>query len=138
MMSALIMGGSLIQSDFGGDGTRNLEAVIARPRADGRLDVQHYWRAAGRPDLGRNIGATISTEARGPATICQRPARSGAHGNFEVAVPLDGGIAHFWLDNTQSGPRLWNRVPGWAAPGADGPGAILANRRNDNLELMAL
>jgi hypothetical protein len=137
-MSALIMGGSLIQSDFGGAGAHNLEAVIARPGTNGRHDVQHYWRATVFPDMTWSPGATISTEARGPATICQRPAPPGGHGNFEVAVALDGGIAHFWLDNTQSGPRPWNRVPGFAALGADGPGAIIANRTNDNLELIAL
>lgn len=137
-MNTLITGGSLMQSDFGGDGAHNLEAVITRPRADGRFDLQHYWRAMNRPDTTWNTGATISTAALGPATICQRPTPNGGHGNFEAVVPVDGGLAHFWLDNTLSGPRPWNRVPGFAAAGAGGPGAILANRRNENLELMAL
>ena len=137
-MGALIMGGSLIESDFASAGAHNLEALIGRPRADGLVDIQHYWRAMPRPDTSWNLGATVITAARGPATLCQRPAAPGVHGNFEAAIPLDGGIAHFWLDNSQTGARSWNRVPGWAAPGADGPGAILANRHNDNLELVAL
>jgi Domain of unknown function (DUF4185) len=136
-MNPLVMGGSLIQSDFGGPGAHNLEAVVARPRADGPFDLQHYWRLTTRPDRTWHLGATITAAARGPATICQRPS-PGGHGNFEVVVPVDGGLAHFWLDNTLSGPRPWNRVHGFAAAGADGPGAILANRSNDNLELMAL
>src|SRR3954453_6928573 len=110
-MNPLVMGGSLIQSSFGVQSAHNLEAVIARQRADGYFDLQHYWRITTRPDVEWKIGATITTAARGPATICQRPRPSGGNGNFEVAVPVDGGIAHFWLDNSISGPRPWHKVP---------------------------
>ena len=76
-MATLITGGSLIQSSFGADGAHNLEAVIARPRRDGRFDLQHYWRLTNRPDAYWNIGATLPVDAAGPAAICQR----GKHGD---------------------------------------------------------
>ena len=135
-MAPLITSGSLIQSSFGA-GPHNLEAAVARPQRDGAYDIDHYWLALQRPDSEWQRGATIATSARGPASMCQRPGSSG-RGNFEVAVPESSGIAHYWLDNSIGGPRPWHRVPGFAAPGADGPAAILANRNNDNLELMAL
>jgi hypothetical protein len=136
-MSTLIMGGSLIQSDFGDNGRHNFEAVIARPRTDSHFDLQHYWRQTISPNMTWNLGGLISATALGPGTITQRPSSQAGHGNFEVVVPVDGGLAHFWLDNKLSGPRPWNRVSGFAAAGADGPGAILANRSNGNLELVA-
>jgi Domain of unknown function (DUF4185) len=135
-MAPLIMSGSLIQSSFG-DGPHNLEAVVARPRGNETFDIDHYWLPLVRPDSEWQRGATISTAALGPASMCQRPLERG-NGNFEVAVPEHGGIVHYWLDNSVAGPRPWNRVPGFAAPGADGPSAILPNRSNDHLELMAL
>jgi hypothetical protein len=145
-MTTLITGGSLLQGSFRGapSDPGNLEAVIGRPQPDGKLSIQHYWREQSRPDRPDrvwNLGGTITTSAIGPAAIAQR--RDGTSpGNFEVVVPeiTHGrrGLAHYWLDNTKIGARPWNRVEGWVAVDADGPGAILENRVNGNLEAVGL
>ncbi|MGB7217601.1 MAG: DUF4185 domain-containing protein [Vicinamibacterales bacterium] len=134
-MAPLITGGSLIQSTFGAGPPHNLEAVVGRRLPDGAYDIQHYWLSLRQPDAEWQRGATISSVASGPASLCQRP--GPGNGNFEAAVLEGGGVAHYWLDNSVSGPRPWHRVPGFAAPGADGPGAVVANRQNGNLELVA-
>jgi hypothetical protein len=136
-LQSLITGGSLIQSTFGGAGRHNLEAVITRP--NGQLfDLRHYWRDMSVPDKGWQQGALIAFKVMGPAALCQRHDHDNVPGNFEAVVPMSGGMAHFFLDNSQSGNRPWIPVAGFAAPGADGPGAILENRTNSNLELVAL
>jgi hypothetical protein len=137
-MATLITGGSLIQSSFGADGAHNLEAVIARPHHDGRFDLQHYWRLTNRPDAYWNTGATLPVDAAGPAAICQRGNHGGVHGNFEVVVPVVGGLAHLWCDNDPASASGWHRVVDLAAPGATGPGAIVENRATGDLELAAV
>ena len=134
-MTTWICGGSLLQGSFpsvGGSG-QNLESVILRPRDDGLFDLQHYWRDEGKPDRTWNAGAVITSAATGPGAICQRKDDGDHLGNFEVIVPEVHGLAHYWLDNTSAGPRPWNFV-GIAVPGSTGPGTVLENRLNGNLE----
>jgi hypothetical protein len=143
-MTTLISGGSLIQSSFPGTQTAhgNLEAVIGRVLGGDLLEIRHCWRDQSRPDLPWQLGAVITATAIGPAWITQRRDIDGRRGNFEVLVPerggRDAGLAHYWLDNSAGGPRPWNRVQGWAVPGATSPGAVIENRLNGNLEAVAL
>jgi len=135
-MSTLITSGSIIQGSIGPPGARNLEAVILRPDGD-RFGLHHYWRSQVRPDQPWTRGALIAADATGPGVLCQRSDVGGVPGNFEVLVPEAEGLVHYWLDNAVTGPRPWHRV-GAAAPGSTGPGAILENRVNGNLEVVAL
>jgi hypothetical protein len=116
-------------------GAHNLEAVIASPLLAQTYQVQHYWRLTDPVDSPWQKGAVITQAATGPGAICQRRDNQSIHGNFEVLVPEAGGLAHYWFDNSVNGPRDWNRVPGYAMPGAISPGSILENRVTANLEL---
>jgi hypothetical protein len=140
-MAFLITGGSIIQGSIPGHGAAvgNLEAVIGRQRDDGRFDPQHYWRVQNqsRPDTPWELGGIVTQVANGPGWLTQRREARGTKGNFEVVVPEAEGLVHYWLDNSRSGLRPWNRV-GIIAPGSAGPGAIVENRLNGNLEALAL
>jgi Domain of unknown function (DUF4185) len=143
-----IAGGSLIQGTIGGavatkgdNNAPNLEAVILvskdpKDPEGGGFNLYHYWRDQVRPDRPWRRGALISGAATGPGCICQRRMVGDVHGNFEVLVPEAGGIAHYWWDNAASEPA-WKQV-GLAAPGATGPAMVVENRRNQNLEAVAL
>jgi hypothetical protein len=138
-LNTWITGGSLLQGSFPskGDTGRNLEAVILRPRDGGLFDLQHYWLDEGKLDQTWNAGAVITSAATGPGAICQRKDDGGRLGNFEVIVPEVRGLAHHWLDNTSAGARPWN-FAGIAMPGPTGPGTILENRLNGNLEAVVI
>lgn len=139
-MDPLICGGSLIEGSFSTGAPSdpmklNLEAVILDRN---RHELYHHWRDWGSADRTWNRGGLVTSRATGPGAICQRRASANRQGNFEVLVPEgDDGLVHYWLDNSIAGNRPWNRV-GTAAPGATGPGAVLHNRTNDNLEAVAL
>lgn len=140
-MVTVICGGSLIEGSFtprdpdpAGPLKGNLEAVVLDRNGH---DLYHHWRDWGRADRSWNRGGLITAAATGPGAICQRRKSGTTHGNFEVLVQEADGLAHYWLDNSVTGPRPWRPV-GIACAGATGPGAILHNRANDDLEAVAL
>jgi hypothetical protein len=139
-MTSLITGGSLIEGGFQSEGAPpgvgNLEAVILRPNG-GAFSLWHYWRDQGSPDRSWNLGSVITPAAIGPGAICQRRNRGNVAGNFEVVVPVAEGLAHLLLDSSVPAARPWHRV-GIATPGSIGPGAVLENRMNENLEVVVL
>ncbi len=98
---------SLIQSDFGHDGSRNLEAVVPLMGPQGHSELWHFWfdiTNVHRPwTRGRRITAD-GDRVTGPASIIQSDYKTGDHGNFEVVVPLIGrhghpSLFHFFHDN---------------------------------------
>jgi hypothetical protein len=105
---------SLIQADFGRSGHGNFEAVLVRGE-----QLWHWFRDNSRNDFGPWVrGPRITGErdnVTGAGCLIQSDYRTGAHGNFEVVVPLrqtNGTIElrHFFRNN--SDPRLpWIRGP---------------------------
>ncbi len=109
---------SLIQSDFGG-AYGNFEAVVLRGD-----QLMHFWRDNTDPALPWKQGQVIVPAGVAAAgSIIQSDFGSGAHGNFEVLVPLfapDGTMElwHYWHDNSdvnlpwQHGQRIATNVAG--------------------------
>jgi hypothetical protein len=131
-MSLLVAPGSLIQSTFENNRVRNFEAVLYVPE---RSQLQHYYRENYQPDKTWQKAQIINNSAfriTGPGALCQ--SSFGSKGNFELVVPEANGLAHYWHDNDRIG-SLWQRT-GIIAPGSLGAGAILQNRRNNDLEVL--
>jgi Domain of unknown function (DUF4185) len=133
-MAYSIVGSSLIQSSFSSepDPQGNLEAVVYLEKESQLL---HYWRLSNQPDAPWQRGLIISSQAKGPGCIIQ--SSFGSPHNFEVVVPEEGGLAHYWHNNSDlSSP--WNRANDYAAPGSTGSAAMVQNRLNQNLEVVVL
>jgi hypothetical protein len=129
-----IMGGALIQSSFGPNG--NFEAVVFRPPTghDQVGPLQHYWLDTSRTDHTWQRGRDISPHATGAGCLIQ--SSFGSPGNFEVVVPEPDGLAHYWHENSDmSLPWTFSTI---LAPGSTGPGALVQNRENSNLEVVVL
>jgi hypothetical protein len=128
-----IVGGALIQSTFG---SRNFEAVVLMGpepnQQTGRL--QHYWLDTSRPDRTWQRGQEIYGNATGAGCLIQ--STFGSPGNFEVVVPAPIGLVHCWHDNSDK-DRVWSSAT-LVAPGSTGPGSLVQNRENGNLEVVVL
>ena len=77
--------GSMIQSDFGGSGHGNFEAVLWNGN-----ELVHWWHDNSNVQLPWQRGQTISTKATGPGSIIQSDFGGASHKNFDVVV-LEGG-----------------------------------------------
>jgi hypothetical protein len=158
-MTHAIVGGALIQSSFGKAARDfksrrrgNFEAVVF---LQGEKKLIHYWQDTSRIDTWWQQGrrrpgieidiatwavravskqATISEHATGAGSIIQ--SNFGSRGNFEVVVPEPNGLAHYWHDNSDVS-LPWSRST-TVAPGSTGPGSIVQNRKNNNLEVVVL
>ena len=131
-MTLLLAPGSLIQGPFLTNGVPNFEAVVYDPE---RGELRHFFRHNDRPDNAWEKAQVINTPAfpvLGAGAICQ--SNFGDTGNFEVVVPEPGGLAHYWRDNDHI-ETPWRRV-GVIAPNSLGSGAIIQNRKNDDLEVV--
>lgn len=124
--------GSIIQSDYkrsGGHG--NFEVIVPLTNPDRTMDLWHFYHDNSDITLSWQRGQMIASHVAGAGSIIQSSFGNGAHGNFEVVVPLytvNGHIElwHFWRDNS-SPARTWHR--GLRVTGEDdivgGPGAII-------------
>lgn len=133
-MVLLLAPGSMIQSTFisGESQTQNFEAVLYVPE-HGQL--QHYYRQNDQPDrFWRRAQIVNSSEfpVIGPGALCQ--SNFGTKGNFELVVPEATGLVHYWHDNDQIESK-WRRT-NTIALGSQGAGAILQNRRSNDLEVV--
>jgi hypothetical protein len=132
MKPLLLAPGSLITSPFFVDKIPNFEAVLYDPD---RCLLQHYYRENHRPDKVWEKAQVINTPefpVLGPGAICKSD--FGQKGNFEVVVPEKGGLAHYYRDNDNT-KTPWQRV-GILAPGSQGAGAIIQNRKTRDLEVV--
>jgi hypothetical protein len=88
----------------------NFEVVVPLRRADGAIELRHFYRDNTDTALPWSRGQQITgeqDEVAGPGCIIQSAPRIGQHGNFEVVVPLrraDGAIElrHFYRDNSDA------------------------------------
>lgn len=131
MIAANVAGGaSFIQGSLGGGQRGNFELVVPLNTESGRVELWHFWRDHSDARLPWRRGQRVTGDndsVGGPGTIIQSDL-GGAHGNFEVVVPLitSGGateLRHFWHDNS-SVASPWQRGPRVAANVA-GPGSII-------------
>jgi hypothetical protein len=137
MLPFLIAPGSLIQSnctnkDIHGKDIGRFDAVIYNPATN---KLRHYTRKHHQPDQPWEKARCINESSfpvTGPGAICQ--SEFGSKGNFEVVVPVAAGLAHYWLDNDDPSSTWQHTVV--FAPGSQGAGAILQNRRSKDLEVV--
>jgi hypothetical protein len=115
--------GCIIQSDFKGGAHGNFEVVVPLSVPGGTMDLWHYWHDNSDVNLPWRSGQRIATSVAGPACIIQSDFKGGAHGNFEVVVPLFGPgrtmeLWHYWHNNSdvnlpwRSGQRIATNVAG--------------------------
>ena len=87
--------GCIIQSDFRSDEHGNFEVVVLEGN-----ELVHYFHDNSDVNLPWRRGQTISTDATGHGCLIQSNFQSGDHGNFEVVVPIDGRLQHYFHDNS--------------------------------------
>ncbi len=108
--------GAIIQSDFKSGTHGNFEVVV--PIGG---DLVHFFHDNSDVSLPWTRAQTIAHRVSGPGTIVQSDFMTGAHGNFEVAVPVGGDLIHFFHDNSdvrlpwQQGQTIAHGVTGAAA-----------------------
>jgi hypothetical protein len=97
----------LIQSSFRGTPSSpgNFEALVLEG-----TNLVHYWRDNSAGGFPWHRGPTVSTTARGPASLIESSFRGtpSSPGNFEVLVPESSSLAHYWRDNSAPG-FPWHR-----------------------------
>ncbi|HTS53534.1 MAG TPA: DUF4185 domain-containing protein, partial [Burkholderiales bacterium] len=86
---------TIIQSDFRSGTHGNFEVLVLEG-----TNLAHYWHDNSDVNSPWRRGQVISTAASSTATIIQSDFRSGAHGNFEVAVREGASLVHYWHDNS--------------------------------------
>jgi hypothetical protein len=86
--------GCIIQSDFSDGDHRNFEVVVLEGN-----QLVHYFHDNSEVNLPWQRAQTITSHATGPGCVIQSDFSGGEHGNFEVVVPVDGRLQHFFHDN---------------------------------------
>lgn len=97
--------GGIIQSDFRSGDHGNFEVVVPLFANDGTMELWHFWHENSDVNKPWQQGQRIAANVAGAGSIIQSDFASGAHGNFEIAVPVgltDGGIDlwHYWHNNS--------------------------------------
>jgi hypothetical protein len=87
--------GCIIQSDFKGGDHGNFEVVV--PEGG---ELVHYFHDNSNVSLPWQRAQTIAANVDGPGCIIQSNFASADHGNFEVVVPTQGRLRHFFHDNS--------------------------------------
>jgi hypothetical protein len=93
----------MIQSDFGSGGHGNFEVVAIENHT-----LVHYFHDNSDVNKPWQRGQNISTQATGPGDIIQSDFKSGGHGNFEVVVPEEQALVHYFHDNPDVN-KPWQR-----------------------------
>src|SRR5262249_52047580 len=101
--------GSIMESSYG-----NLEVVALEDKK-----LVHYWHS---PDYSQPWvhGMTISTQATGPGTILQSNYGTPGASAYEVLVPEDSNLVHYWHGSDWSQPWQRGRTVTTAATGPAG------------------
>ena len=112
--------GSIIQADLGSDELGSLEVVVPLMADEGRLELWHFSRDSGAAEPRWQRAKRITVGVDGPASLIQSTFRTGPHGHFEVVVPQEGSLVHYWISNVM-GDEPWHRAQtitqsarGWA------------------------
>ncbi|HZU46473.1 MAG TPA: hypothetical protein VFA16_04330, partial [Mycobacterium sp.] len=103
--------GCLIQSDYLTGFHGNFEVVVPLRQPSGKTELWHFYRDNNDPRQPWIRGIRVTGDhdnVAGAACLIQSDFGTGAHGNFEVVVPLQLGngtteLRHFYRDN--SNPR---------------------------------
>ena len=85
----------MIQSDFKSGDHGNFELVVP---IGGNL--VHFFHDNSNVNLPWERAQTITSGVTGPACLIQSDFKSGSHGNFELVVPVEGNLVHFFHDNS--------------------------------------
>ncbi len=111
--------GDIIQSDFRSGSHGNFEVVVPVVGARGNIDLWHFWHDNSDVNKPWQRGQQVAQNVNGSGVIIQSDFRAGAHGNFEVIVPVAGSLVHFWHDNSdvnkpwQRGQNITDVARGW-------------------------
>ncbi|MDQ4093200.1 MAG: DUF4185 domain-containing protein [Actinomycetota bacterium] len=105
--------GCLIQSDYGTGPHGNFEVVVPLRHTNGTVELRHFFRNNSDPRLPWIRGPRITGErdnVSGAGCLIQSDYGTGAHGNFEVVVPLHLGnnsieLRHFFRDTSGAWAR---------------------------------
>lgn len=133
--------GCIIQSTYGTpDHPGNFEVVV--PEGS---NLRHYWRDNADTSSDWQLGGTITTTASGyPGSLIQSDygILSGP-GNFEVVVPEDGHLIHYWRNNGPGGENAWNPSVQVSDNPVLGPATLIqssykSSTPNGNLEVIAV
>ncbi|HXT44852.1 MAG TPA: DUF4185 domain-containing protein [Pseudonocardiaceae bacterium] len=126
--------GCLIQSDYRTGSHGNFEVAVPLQLPNGTTELRHFWRDNNNPQQPWIRGARITADqdnVAGPACLIQSDYRTGSHGNFEVAVPLQlpngtTELRHFWRDNSNV-RQPWNRAQ-FITQSCAGSGGLIQSR----------
>ena len=107
---------ALIESNLGVD-HNNFELVVQEGS-----NLVHYWHDNSDTQSPWQRGLTVATGVTGPGSIIQ--SSYGSPGNFEVLVPVNGEMEHFWHDNSNIASP-WQRAPDVVPSGATGAACMI-------------
>ncbi len=84
----------IIQSNFGSPG--NFEVVVQQGSG-----LWHHWHDNSNVTSAWQPGGKVASNITGPGCIIQSNFGSTAHGNFEVVVPVNSRLQHYFHDNSE-------------------------------------
>jgi hypothetical protein len=111
--------GSIIQSDFGDSEHGNFEVVVPLATGDGKVELWHFWHDNSDVLSPWQRGQIIAANVTGPGSLIQSDFKGDDHGNFEVIVPVQFSLRHYWHDNSdvsspwQRGQIVTDSARGW-------------------------
>jgi hypothetical protein len=112
--------GAIIRSNLGSGDLGSLEVVVPLKTDHGQVELWHFTHDNASANPHWEQRQRIASGVEGPGSLIQSTFRAGGHGNFEVVVPQDGSLIHYWHANwPEDGP--WQRAQtitqsarGWA------------------------
>jgi hypothetical protein len=119
----------IIQSSMGSPG--NFEVVVLEGN-----QLWHHWLDNSNPSIGWRRAGLITSDATGAGCIIQ--SNMGSPGNFEVVVPENNQLRHYWHDN--SNVTSWWQKAGLITSDATGPACIIQSNFGSpgNFEVVVL
>lgn len=113
--------GAIIQSDFGSGDHGNFEVVVPLFALDGTRELWHFFHDNSDVNLPWQRAQRVAPNVNGPGVIIQSDFGSGDHGNFEVVIPVDSSLVHYFHDNSdvnlpwQRGQNITDACGGWGS-----------------------